>query len=215
MLNSILDFLLKILSTLFSGSKPIENDLQNNTNFASVPVDIDLKGHKKWEYIVIHHSATTDANLNDWEAIRKWHMGLIGSDDPKSPDFNKYVKEPMRDIGYHFGIERENGSLVYRTGRSLSWDGGHAIGFNNKGIGICVVGSYDNSSPTEEYLKFLINLCKILMRCFSIPSKNVIGHWETFLLRGIAKRVSEAQTIKSCPGKKFDLTLLREKLVEL
>ena len=35
---------------------------------------INIKNSKEWRYILIHHSATVDGDVNDWDAIKKYHM---------------------------------------------------------------------------------------------------------------------------------------------
>lgn len=144
---------------------------------------------RNWRLIVIHHSATKDGVTSDWEAIRKWHTGQTGSDNPASPEFNKYTISPMTDIGYHFGIELVNHRLEYRIGRPLSRDGAHCVGLNRHGIGICVVGNFDLVDPSERHYFLCACLCRELQRKFDIPTYNIVRHSE--------------YAPKTCPGKLF------------
>jgi len=160
---------------------------------------------RSWEYVVVHHSATKDGVAKDWETIRKWHTGKIGSSDPKSPDYNKYVLNPMRDIGYHLGIERVESAPAIQLGRSFTWDGGHAVGFNHKGFGVCVVGNYDLSPPPPDIWNLLLEAIRKVINVFKIPVEKVIGHRETYILRRVPVE-------KSCPGKQFDMNRLRSEL---
>jgi len=162
---------------------------------------------REWKYVIVHHSATKDSSIKDWETIRKWHTGKIGSSDPKSPDFNKYVLKPMSDIGYHLGIEKVAGVPTVQLGRDFTKDGGHAIGFNRIGFGLCVVGNFDLAPPPPEIWDLTIEtLCKIV-EIFKIPVERVIGHRETYALRKVP-------IMKTCPGKQFDMEKLRSQLEE-
>lgn len=143
-----------------------------------------------WQYIVIHHSFTRDeATTRNWDAIRKYHKEING----------------WADIGYHFGLERDLSGIAVLEGRPLSMDGAHAIGFNRNGIGICVVGNYDIDPPSADRLEVLRGLVTKLMVQFNIPVDNVIGHRETYLLRGV-------KVEKSCPGANFDMHAFRKSL---
>ena len=142
------------------------------------------KGSKKWEYIIIHHSQTKDRITADWEAIRRWHTGQI----PGSP-------YKWDDIGYHFGLESVNEVLTYQIGRSLDIFGAHCRGRNHDGLGICLIGSYDDNAPTHEQYFAMSSLCRYLMEKFDIPIHNVLGH----------RSFSE----KSCPGELFNIVKLR------
>ena len=135
---------------------------------------IDTKGSLPWSAIVWHHSATKDGQANDWEAIRRYHIEVKG----------------WRNIGYAFGLERENGIIVVREGRPLSWEGGHCVGWNKIAIGICVVGNFDIVAPDEEILISAAKLGRELMAAFPAitPERN-------FYHRQFSS--------KTCPGKLF------------
>src|SRR4030042_6986928 len=107
---------------------------------------------RHWAYIMVHHSLTKDGKTVSWQAIRKYHMGLIGSGNKNSPDFNPYLANPMRDIGYQFGIELINDHPEILIGRPLKEDGAHCPqqDMNKKAIGICFVGNFDEGPVPEE-----------------------------------------------------------------
>jgi len=180
---------------------------------------IDKKNSLKFSHIVIHHSATKDGLANDWDAIRKWHIGKIGSPDPKSSDYNKYAAAPMIDIGYYFGLEYDDNKYVYRTGRSLSWTGGHCLGFNGKpnaGLGVCCIGNFDSNSLNLNQVGMISALCYEICHYYKIPFSNIIGHWQSFIILKQVKTKEEAWTkYKSCPGKNFDVELIRNEVKKL
>jgi N-acetylmuramoyl-L-alanine amidase len=110
-----------------------------------------------------------------------------------------------QDIGYHYGIENVNGTLMVLPGRSIEKDGAHALGFNRNGIGICLVGNYDIEAPSPERLAILRKLVLGLMNTYRIPADNVIGHRETYIARGVKAE-------KTCPGSQFDMNKFRKSL---
>lgn len=181
------------------------------------PIDdliIDTKNTKQYTYIVIHHSASTDQRVNDWIGIRKYHTSWRYRDETVTEERAREllsqgksgVVAPWRDIGYHFGLEYDNDILVYRSGRSLSMIGAHAAGFNDKSIGICVVGNYDKVKPVPEQLSMLKDLVFKLQKIYSIDAKNVIGHREVYTLL-------KEPVVKTCPGTAFNMDEFRSSLV--
>lgn len=138
--------------------------------------------------VILHHSATKDSGTASWQAIRKWHMGLIGSPDENKPDYNKYIRYPLTDIGYHWGVELINDRYEILMGRRPDTMGDHTFGQNRNSIGICVVGNYD-IDPVSLSLKAELNkLLTWIIIEYSIPSSQIFGHCE-FTIN------------KSCPGK--------------
>ena len=141
-----------------------------------------VKGYPDWQYIILHHSATTDGQTNDWDGIWKYHTEV----------------QKWSTIGYNFGIEEVNGILKYRIGRPLNITGGHTKGMNETAIGICLVGNYDVTIPTIAQCQKLITLCKMLMEMFGIPKENIKRHSE--------------YSPKTCPGNLFKIDQIIEYL---
>jgi N-acetylmuramoyl-L-alanine amidase len=140
----------------------------------------------KVEYLVIHHSLTKDGNVNDWEAIRKYHINT-----------NKWL-----DIGYHFGIEKINDKYIIQKGRSEKTVGAHTKeqGMNKKSLGICVVGNFDLYEPDEKTFNLLIALCTQLCLKYKLSSDKIRPHNE--------------YAPKSCPGKMFNMDKLRKEVAK-
>jgi len=167
-----------------------ENNLKNDQDLhigqtlrisqAASPRDVvQLYPSSKWEYIVIHHSAT---------------------DEGSSLDFNKAHLQKGWDqgVGYHFVID--NGTKTKRDGQieaTPRWikqlDGAHckASEMNRRAIGICLVGNFNISEPTIRQMQSLVDLVSALRQYYRIPFKNIIGHGH----------VEGAAT--DCPGKQF------------
>lgn len=133
----------------------------------------------KWTHIMIHHSLTEDSGTVSWSAIRKYHIQT-----------NHWI-----DIGYHYGVEWAGLEHEAVVGRPLDMTGAHCKegGMNEKAIGICMVGDYDNYMPSQLALKVLVNrLILPLSRIFTIPldKEHIVFH-------------REYATYKTCPGESF------------
>jgi len=148
----------------------------------------------KKTHIVIHHSASADHPTHvNFQAIRDYHVNVNG----------------WRDVGYNFVVDRISGRVEVFVGRTLTEDGAHTIemSLNKVGVGICLIGDFDQGTPPNDSLEFLARLCRSLMDQFVIPPENVIGHWEAQAMGGVpsAKR-------KTCPGSKFNMEDFRKKI---
>lgn len=146
-------------------------------------------------HVVIHHSFTGDSTLNNWEAIRKYHV-----------ETNGWV-----DVGYHYGIEDVGGKIVLQEGRSPLSTGAHCkeMNMNAVAFGVCIVGNFDEAPPSLAKLYFLRDFCYALMVNYSIPAQNVIGHREAGMMAGFDWMKGQ---YKTCPGKLFPLVSLRDML---
>jgi hypothetical protein len=124
-------------------------------------------------HIILHCS---DSEFGDVAMIRSWH-----------------VARGWKDIGYHFVIENGrptkqkadrscDGKVTH--GRKLDDDnfirpdevGAHALGYNARSIGICMIGVKDFSSAQIQSARALVYT---LIHKHGIPLENVLGHYET------------------------------------
>lgn len=136
----------------------------------------------KVEYIIVHH---TQRN-NDFPAfIRLRHIYLRKWDD----------------IGYHYLIGNKRpftrDGHIY-VGRSEDSVGAHALGYNDKSLGICLIGNLDKTAPSLRQIRSLVRLLKEKTRQYRIPSKNILGHREL------------PEITKSCPGYNLDMDIVRQ-----
>lgn len=146
---------------------------------------------KPLTHIIIHCSDSRWGSVDD---IRAWHL-----------------QRGFKDVGYHFVIlngrinsdlelPSTNGSI--EGGRPLDGDafiedneiGAHALGYNDKSIGICLIGK---DEFTVEQMEALKNLLRDLLKHYKINPKNVLGHRET-----------EQGKHKTCPN--FDVSSFRQ-----
>ena len=168
-------------ATVMRNSPPA---LPSGPGLASNPWRPAVKA-RDWKHIVLHHTATT---LGSVESINAAHL--------KNKDKNG---NPWLGIGYHFVIGNGNGMADGAIEPTFRWrtqiQGAHAGSinkdFNERGIGICLVGDFERTSPTPAQKKSVKLLVKTLRAQYGIPAASVVGHNEI--------RASST----ACPGKNF------------
>ena len=144
---------------------------------------------RPWRYIVVHHSATAGGSAASFE---RYQTGAGGWDS----------------LAYHFviGNGTQTGDGVIEVGPrwSLQREGAHAgvPEYNERGIGICLVGDFTAQGPTPLQMRSLHALVRYLMRSYSIPLDGVLGHQEC---PGAATE---------CPGLNFPMDQFRQSLSE-
>ncbi len=137
---------------------------------ASPAISANLTRNKGgWKRITVHHSAEADPVPLDGtlessaEGLRQIQRSHLKSKQP-----------PWGDIGYHFLIDPQG--RVFQ-GRELAWQGAHASGNNNiQNIGVCLLGNFEEDTPTEAALSSLGKLLDNLRRVYSIPRREVHTH---------------------------------------
>jgi N-acetylmuramoyl-L-alanine amidase len=151
---------------------------------------IALYPSSRWQYIVIHHTAT---DVGKAYLINRSHQD----------------RGFWNGLGYHFLID--NGTLGKSDGQievAPRWikqqSGAHCnvAGMNEKGIGIGLVGNFNTELPTAGQLQSLNYLLKTLCDYYHIPVSHIIGH----------RDATGAAT--DCPGKRFPMTSVRQCLAK-
>lgn len=129
--------------------------------------------------IIVHHSATPDCDLVSWHAIERYHR-----------------QRGWSDIGYHAGIELARGDYLCLYGRPELLPGAHTVGQNRSSLGFVFVGNYDSVEPDRRMLVLAARrvLAPWCLR-YGLTPNDIYPH------RDFAD--------KTCPGSKFDMTLLR------
>jgi hypothetical protein len=138
---------------------------------------------RQWRWIVIHHSATPAGNA---AVFTKMHLN-----------------NGWDELGYHFvignGTDSGNGQVEVGSRWPKQKWGAHAKTpdnrYNDYGIGICLVGNFENERPTPQQMQALARLTAHLMRTYRIPPERVIGHSDT--------RPTD------CPGRYMQMTEVR------
>jgi N-acetyl-anhydromuramyl-L-alanine amidase AmpD len=148
-----------------------------------------LPDTNRWDYIVIHHSATENGNA---ELFDKGHRR----------------RGFWNGLGYHFVID--NGTSGTRDGQietSHRWihqlDGAHcnAADMNKIGIGICLVGNFDRDGVSASQLNSVAWLVRQLQAEYKIPASRVLRH------RDVPGKDTH------CPGARFPWNDLRKQLL--
>jgi hypothetical protein len=138
---------------------------------------------RKWQSIVIHHTATSRGSV---ESIHEAHL--------KRKDKSG---NPWLGIGYHFVIGNGNGMVDGSIEPTFRWrgqlHGAHAGGgeHNNFGIGIALVGNFEEGPPSPRQLASVKRLVAALKTEYAIQSDHVVAHNDI--------------KATACPGKYFPM----------
>jgi N-acetyl-anhydromuramyl-L-alanine amidase AmpD len=139
------------------------------------------KADRPWRYIVLHHSANAEGN---YDQIDREHRKILGFDG----------------CGYHFVIGNGTGSDDGKIEIAQRWtnqkQGIHCRNarthdVDEYGIGICLVGDFDQEPPTPRQIAAAKALVAYLSQRYSIAQGKVTTH------------VQLATTPTVCPGKYF------------
>jgi len=156
-------------------------------NAAPLRSVIPLYPSRKWDYIVIHHSATDVGNALNFDKA--------------------HINRQWKGLGYHFVID--NGTSGKQDGQieiSPRWihqeDGAHckAGGMNYKGIGVCLVGNFSEDRVTKNQMDSLVLLVNELKKYYNVSDSHILGHGQ---VKG---------TSTECPGKRFPWNEFRRRL---
>jgi len=109
------------------------------------------------------------------------------------------------------------GKAVFVPGRSLSRIGAHSNVkgitnyFNERWIGLCVIGNHDANDPDAE----LWNMALAAVRGFSeklgLRKGNVVGHAEVFERLGLPSDHGMSMK-RTCPGRRWSMEKFRSEL---
>jgi N-acetyl-anhydromuramyl-L-alanine amidase AmpD len=113
-------------------------------------------------------------------------------------------------VGYDFvignGVDSADGlvEVTYRwrnqqTGAHCGGTGGNWA--NEDGIGICLVGNFNKTSPTSRQMQALVKLVRFLQARYKIPTSRIYGHGTT-----------PGARVTDCPGKRFPMSTLKSML---
>ena len=133
----------------------------------------------RWKYIVIHHSGMDEGNL---KSIDRYH---------------REERHMEHGLAYHFLIGNGNGMDDGEIAVGNRWkeqlDGGHLRSEeqNKIALGICLIGNFDKTKPTEKQLRSLENLIRALMKRCKLTAGAVKTHQQINIV------------FTRCPGSKF------------
>lgn len=120
----------------------------------------------RWTRIVVHHSATDSGNAKIFDSFHR--------------------SKGWDELGYHFvignGTKSGDGEVEVGSRWTKQKHGAHCKTpknyHNNHGIGICLVGNFENSEPTPKQIESLRKLVTFLQKECSITSEHVQTHGE-------------------------------------
>jgi len=144
---------------------------------------------KSWSAIVIHHSATQNGNAAIFDKMHREQNHWDG-------------------IGYDFLIGNGTDSGDGEVEVTFRWQkqipGAHTGGTpgnwaNEDGIGICLVGNFDHTTPTAQQMQSLAKLVRFLQKRYRIPKDRIFGHGNT-----------PGGHVTHCPGTRFPMGRLRQ-----
>jgi hypothetical protein len=139
---------------------------------------------RDWDYIVVHHSDTDVGGAKAFD--------------------NAHRQRGWDCLGYDFvignGTQTSDGQIEVGQRWTKQMVGAHAgvALYNEKGIGICLVGNFMETRPSQAQLQSLAKLSGYLMKTYRIAPDHVIGH----------RDAKNGRT--QCPGKYMDLAVVRK-----
>ena len=144
---------------------------------------------KRWLAIVIHHSATENGNATIFDRIHK--------------DNN------WDGVGYDFvignGTDSGNGQVEVTFRWRQQKTGAHCKTPNNwaneNAVGICLVGDFNQTAPTEQQMQSLVKLVRFMQQRYSIPTSKIYGH-----------NTTPGARPTDCPGSRFPMARLKSML---
>lgn len=149
------------------------------------PIEVPLR---PWTHIVIHHS---DSRKDSVASIDRWHR-----------------QKGWDGIGYHLvigngvamGLGTVEPTFRWRNQREGAHAGGGDLGrpYNQLGIGICLIGKFNEETPDPVQEARLAELCTLLIHHVpTLSAARIIGHGD----------VPGKDT--NCPGRYLDVERIR------
>ncbi|MEW6306150.1 MAG: N-acetylmuramoyl-L-alanine amidase [Verrucomicrobiota bacterium] len=133
----------------------------------------------RWKYVVLHHSGVDEGSL---KSLDRYH---------------REERHMENGLAYHFLIGNGNGMGDGEIAVGNRWheqlDGGHLReeSQNKVALGICLIGNFDETKPTEKQMRSLENLVRVLMKRCGLSVSAVKTH----------QQINVVHT--RCPGTKF------------
>jgi hypothetical protein len=136
---------------------------------------------RPWRKIVVHHSASAAGSVDSIDAEHRRRVDAEG--------------KPWLGIGYHFVIGSGQGMPDGQIIPTFRWReqlaGAHAgvAEANDTGIGICLIGNFEDAPPTPRQWDAAVRLTRALATEYDIAPVDIVRHGD---LKATA-----------CPGRHF------------
>ena len=140
-----------------------------------------LKTVRKWNSIVLHHTATEAGSV---ASIHANHLQRTTGG------------KPWLGIGYHFVVDRAGRAW---EARPISYQGAHVKAHNEGNIGILCLGNYEVQVPTQAQMRKLEELIVTLRTRYRISPTSVSTHKEL------------CNNCTLCPGRNLQRAVVRSR----
>jgi len=151
-------------------------------------VDSARVSPRRWRYIVIHHSGVDEGTVKSMDR------------------YHREVRHMEHGLAYHFvignGHGMPDGQIAVGQRWREQWDGGHlhSEDQNKFSLGICLVGNFDKTKPTDRQMRSLTALVKALLQRCQLKKSAVKTH----------RQINVVKT--RCPGRYFPTSSLLKNL---
>jgi len=143
------------------------------------------------EWLIVHHTAVSrDDNPEQFDAVKNYH-----------------ISKGWGDIGYHYFIEPDG---EIKNGREDHVTGAHTIGYNDKSLGICLTGNFDQEDPTIGQMDSLRRLLNELMVEYKVVRDNIVPHRKFANKTCYGSRLSDSWA-RDLTGINNDMVFYKEK----
>ncbi|MEX2113774.1 MAG: peptidoglycan recognition family protein [Pirellulales bacterium] len=136
---------------------------------------------RPWKFIVLHHSATGTGDVASIDQAHRQQKDSQG--------------RPWLGIGYHFVVGNGHAMGDGEVQATFRWReqlaGAHAgtREYNEHGIGICLIGNFEDHAPTTKQIDAARDLVRRLAERHAIPRERIVRHQEI--------------QATACPGRQF------------
>ncbi len=172
---------------------PLKNSTETK-NITTLKELFDFKDkvkEKKWEYIVLHHSATKGGSAKSFD---DYHRNYFG--DPNGLEYHFVVDNNIGKVSADGLIETGD-----RWGRQILANHLFRPELAYISLAICFVGNFDTvQRVTAKQYKYGLKLIKALKDQYKIKNKNIIQHAD---IDTYERYLKDGRSSTSCPGKHF------------
>jgi hypothetical protein len=163
-----------------------------------------------WTKIMLHDSRDKHGRTHSYREIRSFHQSFkdlkagevlteteaLGRID----DGETGISRPWKEAGFHYAVERVQGTPEIIMLRPATQNGAHSRegNMNRSALSILIHGDLGEERLADDMTQRLVVLVKYLMKTYKIPVEGIITH----RARGSTRR--------ACPGDLFNVEEFRE-----
>ena len=122
------------------------------------------------------------------------HSGTVGGDPWSLADYH-INQHGWPGIGYYVVIMPDGTRFKTNLDKHINY---HTGGYNQRSVGICLIGNLSQQSATSEQIFSLLKELRLYGRAYSISSSKILGHNE-----------APGHSSNECPGSYIDMDMLR------